>query len=310
MNEKVRPDMRVIITGGTGLIGQVLTKDLATAGYEVIILSRNPDRAPAMPPGVRVEQWDARTAAGWGHLADGAHAIVNLAGASISKPWTEAHKRRIAQSRLDAGQAVVEAVAAAQTKPRVLIQSSGISYYGPRGDQVVTEELGPGDDYLGQTAVAWEASTAPVEEMGVRRPVIRTGLVLTIEGGIFPLWVLPFRLFLGATLGSGDQRVAWIHMADEVRAIRFLIENEDAHGPFNLVAPNPATNAEFTQKLAKVLHRPAFLRVPAFALRLALGEMSTLVLHGQRAIPRRLEDLGFTFRFPKLEPALRDLLEG
>ena len=302
--------MRVIITGGTGLIGQALTADLAGAGYEVIILSRNPAGAPSMPPGVEMVEWDARTATGWGHLADGAGAIVNLAGASISKLWTEAHKRRIAQSRLDAGRAVVDAVGAAKSKPRVVIQSSGISYYGPRGDQVVTEELGPGDDYLGQTAVAWEASTAAVEEMGVRRAVVRTGLVLTIEGGIFPIWVLPFRLFLGATLGSGDQRVAWIHMADEVGAIRFLIENQDAHGPFNLVAPNPVTNAEFTQKLAQVLHRPALFRVPAFALRLALGEMSTLVLHGQRAIPHRLQELGFTFQFPELEPALRDLLEG
>jgi hypothetical protein len=309
MSQGTRPDVRVIITGGTGLIGQALTENLAAAGYEVVILSRNPSSAPTMPPGVRVEQWDAHTADGWGHLADGAYAIVNLAGASISKLWTETHKHRIAQSRLDAGRAVVEAVSAAETKPRVLIQSSGISYYGPRGEQLVTEEVGPGDDYLGRTAIEWEASTAAVEELGVRRPVIRTGLVLSAAGGIFPLWTLPFRLFLGATLGSGDQRVAWIHMADEVGAIRFLLENTDAHGPFNLVAPNPATNAEFTQKLAQVLHRPALFRVPAFALRLALGEMSTLVLHGQQAIPHRLQELGYAFRFPELEAALRDLLE-
>ncbi|MGD1992940.1 MAG: TIGR01777 family oxidoreductase [Anaerolineae bacterium] len=302
--------MRAIITGGTGLIGRALTADLAAAGYEVIILSRNPGSAPPLPPHVQVVEWDARTAAGWGHLADGAGAIVNLAGATISRPWTEAHKRRIAESRLNAGQALVEAVSAAQIKPRVLVQSSGISYYGPRGDQLVTEALGPGDDYLGRTAVEWEASTAAVEEMGVRRPVLRTGLVLSAEGGILPVWALPFRLFLGASLGRGDQGVAWIHMVDEVRAIRFLMESEDAHGPFNLVAPNPATNAEFSRRLAKILRRPCFFRVPAFALRLALGEMSTLVLEGQRAVPHRLQELGFIFHFPELEAALRDLLEA
>ncbi len=300
--------MRIIITGGTGLIGQALTANLAADGHEVIVLSRRPESAPPMPAGVRVVQWNARTADGWGHLADGADAIVNLAGASLNHHWTPRYKQIIRDSRVNAGRAVVDAVEKAEERPRVVIQASGAGIYGPHGDEVVTEEARAGDGFLGRTALAWEASTAPVETLGVRRAIIRSGVVLSNEGGAFPLLALPFRLFVGGPLGNGDQYLPWIHMEDEVRAIRFLIEDGAAAGPFNLSAPHPVTNTAFSRLLGKVLHRPAFFRVPAFAIRLALGDMSTVVLHGQRAIPERLLDLGFQFRFPDPEPALRDLL--
>lgn len=300
--------MRFIVTGGTGLIGRALSASLAADEHEVIALSRSPERAPAMPDGVRVAGWDARTAEGWGHWANGAHAIVNLAGAPLNRRWTPRYKRLIRDSRLDAGQAVVDAVKEADQKPQVVIQASGIGMYGPRGDQVITEEAEPGDDFLGRTAVAWEASTAPVEAQGVRRAIIRSGVVLSMQGGAFPLLALPYRLFVGGPLGSGDQWLPWIHMEDEVRAMRFLIGHEAAKGPFNLSAPHPLTNAEFGRALGRVMGRPALLRVPSFAIQLVLGEMSTVVLHGQRAIPKRLLELGFDFRYPEVEAALRDLL--
>jgi uncharacterized protein (TIGR01777 family) len=300
--------MRVIITGGTGLIGRALAADLLKDEHEVIGLSRRPERATGLPTGMRVQRWDARTAEGWGALANGADAIVNLAGATIAGLWTTSRKRSIRDSRLNAGRAVVEAIQRASIKPRVVIQASGVGYYGPRGDELITEESTPGDDFLGELAVKWEASTAPAEPLGVRRAIIRSGAVLSTKAGALPPLLLQFRLFAGGPLGGGRQWLPWIHMIDEVRAIRSLIESESASGPFNLVAPNPLTNADFGRVLGRVLSRPFLFPIPALALRLLAGEMSTILLDGQRAIPRRLQDVGFTFRFPEAEAALRDLL--
>ncbi len=299
---------QAIITGGTGLIGRALAAELVAAGYEVVVLSRNPQRAHGLPTGVQVEAWDGRTAQGWGGLADGTYAIVNLAGENLAGGrWTAERRHRIRQSRLDAGQAVVEAVRAAKRKPAVVVQASGIGYYGPHGDEEVTEDFPPGEDFLGRLAVEWEASTAPVEGLGVRRVVIRTGVVLSREGGALPRLALPFRFFLGGPLGNGRQWVPWIHVADEVRAIRFLLENEEARGPYNLAAPNPVTNRELARALRQVLRRPSWLPVPAPALRLALGEMSAVLLTGQRALPRRLLEADFRFQFPEISTALQNL---
>lgn len=301
--------MRILITGGTGLIGRPLAAGLAVDGHEVIVLSRNPERATGLPDGVRAERWDARTAGGWAHLAEGAGAIVNLAGESIgSGRWTQERKERILDSRLDAGRAVVQAVEQATEKPGVLIQASGIGYYGSRGGEVITESASPGDDWLARVAVQWEASTEPVEALGVRRAIIRTGVVLDAGEGALPRMLLPFRLFVGGPLAGGKQWLPWIHLQDEVAAIRFLIDNPEARGPFNLSGPNPVTNGQFGRALGRVLGRPSFVPVPGFALKLLLGEMSTLVLDGQRAMPQKLLDLGFGFRFLVAEAALKDVL--
>jgi uncharacterized protein (TIGR01777 family) len=302
--------MRIIITGGSGLIGRALSASLAADGHQVILLSRTPERATGLPVGVRAAGWDGHTAAGWGSLADGAEAIVNLAGESIAAGrWTPERKRRIRDSRLNAGRAVLEAVQAAADRPQVVVQASAVGYYGPCGDEEITEQTPPGDDFLAQAVVVeWEASTAPVEALGVRRAVIRTGVVLSKDGGALPRLLLPFKLLAGEPLGSGRQWFPWIHIADEVRAIRFLIDSQAADGPFNLSAPNPLTNAEFSRALGRVLGRPSFLPTPTPVLRLLFGEMATVLLDGQRALPVRLLDLGFTFRFPEAESALRDLL--
>lgn len=246
---------------------------------------------------------------GWHSLLDGDYAIVNLAGENISSGrWTSERKRAIVESRLDVSQAVVEAVRAANRKARIVIQASGIGYYGHCGDEKITEELPLGHDFLARLAADWESSTAPVEAMGVRRVIIRTGLVLSKEGGALPRMLLPFCFLVGGRLGSGRQWFPWIHIADEVNAIRFLIENESASGPFNLTAPVPLTNDEFSHLLGRQLRRPAFIPVPALALRLLFGEMATALLDGQRAVPQRLLQLGFTFRFPTVSSALSDLL--
>ena len=304
---------RVVITGGSGFLGRALTGELLKAGYEIIWLSRNPSATRNVPNGVRVEKWDGRSAQGWGALVNGATAIVNLAGESIGippLPWTAARKQRIRDSRINAGKAIVEAVRAASEKPRVVIQSSAVGYYGARGDEIIVEKNPAGEDFLSQIAVEWEASTAEVESLGVRRAIIRTGLPLDKTGGVFPFLILPFKLFFGGRIGSGEQFLSWIHLADAVRATKFLIANESAHGVFNLTAPNPLTNADFGRALARTLHRPFWFPVPAFVLKLALGEMAELLLlHGQRVVPERLLQAGFKFQFADAASALRDVLK-
>jgi uncharacterized protein (TIGR01777 family) len=301
--------MRIIITGGTGLIGRPLSKRLQSQGHEVIVLSRNPAGVQGMPAGVQLVRWDGKSAEGWGDLADGAGAIINLAGENLAAGrWSEARKQRIRQSRLDAGRAVVEAVEQASNKPGVLLQASAVGYYGPSQDEIITESSSAGNDFLARLCIDWEASTAAVEQHGVRRVILRTGIVLSNQGGAFPKLVLPFRLFAGGPLGNGKQWYPWLHEEDQIRAICFLLEEPQARGPFNLSAPTPVTNATMAKAIGQVMNRPAIFPVPGFALRAALGEMATVVLDGQRAIPQQLQSLGFTFTYPTVEEALRQLL--
>jgi len=302
--------MRVIITGGTGLIGRPLSAALVADGHDVTVLTRDPQKVKDMPAGVKLAAWDGQSAHGWGELADGAGAIINLAGENLSGGrWTKEMKQKIRQSRTRAGKAVMEAIAAAAVKPKVLVQSSAVGYYGTAtGDKQVTEADPAGNDFLAKVCFDWEHSTAAASRMGVRRPLLRTGVVLANEGGAFPKLLLPFKFFAGGPLGSGKQWLPWIHIEDEVRAIQFALTNEEADGPINLSAPNPVTNSEIAKKLGEILGRPSFLPAPGFALQTVLGEMSVLVLEGQRAVPAKLQALGFQFKYPTIEPALRQLL--
>ncbi len=309
--------MRMVITGGTGFIGRVLTRLATAAGHDVVVLTRRPrPRRSSAPktsgtgrtPAGTVEYvaWDGMTDRGWGHLAEDA-AVVNLAGENIADGrWSAEKKRDIVESRLAAGAAVVRAAAGA--RPRVVVQASAVGYYGHGGEQVLEESSPPGKGFLAETAVRWEESTREVEDMGVRRVVVRTGVVLGEDGGAFPRMLTPFRLGLGGPVGDGRAWFPWIHARDEARAISFLLERPDAVGPFNLAAPGIVTNKGFSDALGKVLGRPAMMRVPAFALRLAFGEMAdAALLASLRVTPARLSALGFAFRYPELGPALADL---
>ncbi len=303
--------MRVIIAGGTGLIGRALARSLVADGHQVAVLTRRPEPRPGGLPGeVALVAWDGRTIQEWAQQLEGADGVVNLAGAGLAdQRWTPERKRIIRESRIQPGKVLAQAVEQASQRPKVFVQASAVGYYGPCGDEVVTEEHPPGDDFLARLCVEWEASSASVEALGVRRAIIRTGVVLSREGGALPRMVLPVRLFVGGPLGSGRQYLPWIHIADHVRAVRFLLEQEGASGPYNLTAPNPVTNREFMRLLGRVLGRPAFLPVPALALRILFGEMATVLLDGQRAVPQRLLEAGFAFRFPQAAEALQDLLE-
>ncbi len=298
---------KIMITGGTGLIGTRLAKALIAAGKVVWILSRRPADATA-PAGAQLVAWDGRTTEGWQPLLDQVDALVHLAGTSIGgAPWTEARRRDILDSRVQGGQALAAAVRASAARPKLLVQASAIGYYGTSEQATFTEADPAGDDWLAAVCLAWEHATDEVEELGVRRVIVRTGLVLDRGQGILPQMALPVRLGVGGRIGSGRQVLSWIHIDDEIQAILRLMEDATAHGAYNLTAPSPRTNAEFTQSLAAALHRPYWLPVPSLAIQLALGKMSKLVLEGQKVLPQRLQETGFTFRYPELGAALVDI---
>lgn len=303
--------MRIIITGGTGLIGSALAERLVLRGDEVILLSRNPNKKKDhVPSGTRLETWDGRTADGWGKLIHDQTAIVNLAGENLSAGlWTESRKKRIIESRVNAGLAVSQAVQQAESKPALVIQSSAVGYYGVKDPSLISEGHASGSDFLSQVCLSWEASTSTVEKHGVRRTIIRTGVVLSKDEGALPKMLLPFRFFVGGPIGSGKQGFSWIHLDDEVSAIEFIIHNPQAKGVFNLSAPNPVNNRQFADAIGKVMNRPAWLPVPGFVFKLVLGEMSTVLLDGQFVQPKRLLEHGFTFAFTEAESALQDLLK-
>lgn len=300
--------MRVIITGGSGLIGRALTRSLVADGHEVVVLTRHPAGVSGLPGGARAVGWDGATAAGWGPLVEDA-AIVHLAGENVGAGrWTAERKKQLYDSRVRTGEAVLAAVEQARVKPRALLQSSAVGFYGDRGDELISEESLPGSGFLAEICRDWEAVTADVEPLGVRRVVLRTGVVLAREGGALPKMALPFRLFAGGPVGSGRQWLPWIHLEDEVRAIRFLLDSTSSSGPYLLTTPHPIPGREFATLLGNVLRRPSFLAVPAWVLRIGVGEMAEVLLGGQRAAPRRLLEQGFEFRFDAAEAALRNLL--
>ena len=297
--------MRVAITGSSGLIGTALRASLTRDGHEVTRLVRRPVIGRA-----GFVTWDPATGRIDGKGLEGHDAVVHLAGESLAGLWTPARKREIVDSRVKGTTLLCETLASLERPPRVLVSSSAVGYYGARAPQeAVTEAAAPGTGFLAETAVQWETATAAAVKAGIRTVLVRTALVLSMEGGPLSLMLPPFRLGLGGPLGSGDQPWPWIALEDVVHAIRFVIDHADIEGPVNFAAPEAVTNAEFTKALATALGRPAGFRVPAFVMRLAPGGMADeMLLTGARVAPAKLLESGYTFRQPALLPALRSML--
>jgi uncharacterized protein (TIGR01777 family) len=298
--------MRVVIIGGSGLIGSALSQELQTHGHTVTILTRDQDHPSSA--GEIWKHWNGREAEDLRYFIEGQDAVVNLAGASIgSGRWTQTQKSLILSSRVHTGQALTKAISRATEKPKVVIQASAIGFYGT-GDEVKDENSPHGSDWLSYVCGEWERSISDIRDFPVRLVIIRSGVVLARNGGVFEQMALPLRLFMGGPIGNGRQWISWIHLTDEVRAIRYLMEQSNCEGIYNLTSPDPVTNLEFGKTLARVMRRPFWLIVPAFLLKLVLGEMSTLVLEGQQVLPARLIEQNFKFKFSNLESAFKDLL--
>jgi len=281
--------------------------------YELVALSRDATKAAgAIGEFAKVVEWDARTTSGWARYVEGAHAIVNLAGENIaSGRWTQARRDSIVQSRTSSANAMLDAVRGARKKPAVVVQGSAVGYYGSRGDEALDEGSGLGEGFLAEVCRKAESIAARVEREGTRCVAIRTGLVLGREGGILTRFMTPFKFCVGGHVGSGRQWISWISLDDEIRAIRFLLENGQANGAFNLAAPNPVTMKQFARTLGRVLRRPAWTVIPSFAARLALGRMADeTVLASQKVVPNRLLEAGFKFRHPQLQGALETIIQG
>ncbi len=294
--------MRVVLAGGTGFLGAALTNALRTDRHEVSVLTRSP-RGPGQ---VRWSPDEGAQGGEWTEAIGRADAVVNLAGESIAgRRWTAARKRAIRESRIVPTRALVMAINEAGRQPRVLLSSSAVGIYGTREQEILNENAPAGSDFLADVASAWEAEALQARDT-TRVVLLRTGIVLDARGGALPQLALPFRFCVGGPMGTGRQYLSWIHIADWVAMVRWALDNPGVSGPLNLTAPQPVTSTEFARTLGHVLHRPAFLRTPAFALRLALGEMAdALVLGGQHVVPEKARGLGFTFRYPALDPALR-----
>jgi uncharacterized protein len=287
--------MRVLVTGGTGLVGKPLCDALRGAGHAVTVVSREPGRVPERSVG-----WDGIREA----VAD-SDAIVNLAGASIAAGrWTPARKADIRASRIEATRALVRAVETAATRPTVLINASAVGWYGPRGDERLDETAWPGDDFLARVCRDWEAEAERAEPLGLRVVRLRIGVVLAPNGGALASMLIPFRACLGGPIGGGAQWMSWVHRDDVVGLIREALGNDAYAGAVNATAPNPVTNRDFARALGRALERPAVVPVPGFALRLALGEMAAMVLNGQRVLPAVAERNGYAWRQPELAAAL------
>ncbi|WP_223588398.1 TIGR01777 family oxidoreductase [Pseudomonas sp. A-R-19] len=296
--------MHILLTGGTGLIGRQLCRHWSGQGYRLTVWSRKPEKV-AKICGAQVR--------GIARLEDlgqePVDAVINLAGAPIAdRPWTHKRKALLWSSRITLTETLLAWLESREQKPRVLISGSAVGWYGDGGERELTEDSGPiSEDFASQLCIAWEETAQRAEALGIGVVLIRTGLVLSAEGGFLSRLLLPFKLGLGGPIGNGRQWMPWIHIDDQIALIDFLLHRNEASGPYNACAPKPVRNREFAKTLGSVLHRPAFMPMPAFALKVGLGELSLLLLGGQRATPVRLLQAGFTFKFTDLRAALDDL---
>lgn len=302
--------MKIVLAGGTGFVGSSLQTALSQQGHEVVILTRQKTRETQSTPKLRFVPWDPTKNGAWAeHLKD-VDACINLAGESIAaKRWTKVQKFKIIESRCDATQALVHAISKLSKKPQVLINASAVGFYGPHGDEIMTEKDGPGKDFLAQTCKAWEAHAIRAQDFGLRVVRLRFGIVLEKDGGALAKMIPPFKFFIGGPLGDGKQWMSWIHREDIIGMILWALENQQVSGPVNATASNPVTMKEFAATLGKIMGRPSFAAVPGLVLKILLGEMSDLLLTGQRVIPEKALALGYRFKYPSLETALQAILK-
>lgn len=293
--------MRIVISGSTGFIGSALVRSLKADGHQVVRLVRG-----AVAPGSDDVAWDPERGALHPEALDGADAVVNLAGEPIAERWTDANKRRIVESRVRGTALLARTAAASSRPPRVLVSGSAVGVYGDTGDKVVDESSPAGAGFLADVARAWEGAADPARAAGVRVAHPRFGIVISPKGGMIGRLITPFKFGAGGKVGSGRQWQSWVSLDDTVRALRFIIDVPALAGPVNVTSPYPVINEELTRTLARVLGRPSFTPVPAFAMRIVFGEMADeVLLAGQRVVPKRLLDAGFQFHHPVLEAALR-----
>jgi uncharacterized protein (TIGR01777 family) len=294
--------MRILITGASGLIGKELQKELGARGDELLLASRSEPRDErhikwSVEDGFREEDMPR---------LEGLDAVIHLAGENVAGlRWTEEKKKAIRESRVEGTRRLVDTLARLENKPKVFLAGSAIGFYGDRDDDVMTESSPAGDNFFGEVCRAWEAESRRAEDLGIRTVLLRTGIVLSKDGGALATMLTPFKLGVGGVVGSGKQWMSWISFEDEIRAIMFVLENENIRGAVNLTSPNPATNEQFTKTLGEVLYRPTFLPLPEFAVNLLFGEMGdALLLDSTRVIPKRLQDAGFEFKHPELKQAI------
>jgi len=302
--------MQIVVTGGTGFIGRPLCASLSQEGHRVTLLTRRKEEAQrSCGSTVTAVEWNGRETGAWERCLEGADAVVNLAGAPIADGrWTDARKRVLAESRVLTTRLLAEAISRRTSKPRTLISASGIGYYGASDDRVLDEGATRGEGFLADLCLAWEAEALRTAEFGVRVVLLRTGMVLELDGGALPKMLLPFRLFMGGPIMPGTQWVSWIHRRDHIGLILWLLAASHISGPVNAVAPEAVTMKRFCELLGQVLHRPSWFPVPAFALQAALGELGTLMTTGQRINPAKALSGGYVFHYPALEPALRAIM--
>ncbi len=292
--------MKVLITGASGLLGQALQESFKDKGYEMLLASRKE------PEDDRHIQWSIEGGFTDPEKLEGVDVVVHLAGENVSGlRWTDEKKKAIHDSRVLGTRNVVDAISKLKKKPKTFIASSAIGFYGERGDEEVVESSAAGDNFLAGVCKEWEAESRRAEDAGIRTVLLRTGIVLSKDGGALATMLLPFKMGVGGVVGSGKQWMSWISLDDEIAIINYCIENENIRGAVNAVAPNPVTNLEFTKTLGEVLYRPTFLPLPEFAVSMIFGEMGdALLLASTKVIPKRLEDAGFEFKYPELKPAI------
>ena len=303
--------MKIVIAGGSGFLGSALSRALTRDGHDVLVLTRSTTSKASSEPRLSFVQWTPDgTVGAWVSAVNRADIVVNLAGESIAaKRWSEAQKQKLRNSRLLATRSLTSAIRQAARPPSAFISGSAVGYYGDRGNETITETSSPGTDFLAELAKDWEAAANEVSSL-TRVALVRTGIVLDRTGGALPKMLPPFQMFVGGPLGTGTQYMPWIHKEDWVRMVSWMMTTEGARGPLNATSPSPVTNAEFSKALGRVLKRPSVLPAPAFALRIALGEMAdALLLSGQRALPVRATDLGFSFRYSNIDDALTNVLK-